>query len=157
MLHHVAPRTGGCHRRLVTGTVAVHMLLVVVIQPPCRCSDSPRVQQYGYNSLVQMMIWLAYLSKTCLVCSYCSFASDLALHCLSLHEQLPGRGGGGERERDGYSHFFFIRSGPASKISGISSTPKIYEILATPKKYPSFCNLTLTCLRKGPKMHRNEP
>ena len=31
----VAPRTGGCHRRLVTGTVAVHMLLVVVIQPPC--------------------------------------------------------------------------------------------------------------------------
>ena len=42
--HHVAPRTGGCHRRLVTGTVAVHMLLVVVIQPPCRCSDSPRVQ-----------------------------------------------------------------------------------------------------------------
>ena len=44
VLHHVAPRTGGCHRRLVTGTVAVHMLLVVVIQPPCRCSDSPRVQ-----------------------------------------------------------------------------------------------------------------
>ena len=25
VLHHVAPRTGGCHRRLVTGTVAVHM------------------------------------------------------------------------------------------------------------------------------------
>ena len=46
VLHHVAPRTGGCHRRLVTGTVAVHMLLVVVIQPPCRRSDSPRVQQY---------------------------------------------------------------------------------------------------------------
>ena len=45
VLHNVAPRTGGCHRRLVTGTVAVHMLLVVVIQPPCRRSDSPRVQQ----------------------------------------------------------------------------------------------------------------
>ena len=25
VLHHVAPRTGGCHWRLVTGTVAVHM------------------------------------------------------------------------------------------------------------------------------------
>ena len=25
VLHHVAPRTGGCHRRLVTGTVDVHM------------------------------------------------------------------------------------------------------------------------------------
>ena len=44
VLHHVAPRTGGCHRRLVTGTVTAHMLLVVVIQPPCRRSDSPRVQ-----------------------------------------------------------------------------------------------------------------
>ena len=44
VLHHVAPRTGGCHLRLVTGTVAVHMLLLVVIQPPCRRSDSPRVQ-----------------------------------------------------------------------------------------------------------------
>ena len=25
VLLHVVPRTGGCHRRLVTGTVAVHM------------------------------------------------------------------------------------------------------------------------------------
>ena len=25
MLHHVAPRTGGCHWRLVTGTVTAHM------------------------------------------------------------------------------------------------------------------------------------
>ena len=25
VLHHVAPRTGGCHRGLVTGTDAVHM------------------------------------------------------------------------------------------------------------------------------------
>ena len=24
VLHHVAPRTGGCHRRLVTGTVSAH-------------------------------------------------------------------------------------------------------------------------------------
>ena len=46
VLHHVAPRTGGCHRRLVTGTVTAHMLLVVAIQPPCRRSDSPRVQHY---------------------------------------------------------------------------------------------------------------
>ena len=51
VLHHVAPRTGGCHRQLVTGTVAVHMKLVVVIQPPCRRSDSPRVQQYFVYSL----------------------------------------------------------------------------------------------------------
>ena len=25
VLHHVAPRTGGCHGRLVTGTVTAHM------------------------------------------------------------------------------------------------------------------------------------
>ena len=25
VLHHVAPRTGGCHRRPVTGTVTAHM------------------------------------------------------------------------------------------------------------------------------------
>ena len=25
VLHHMAPRTGGCHQRLVTGTVTAHM------------------------------------------------------------------------------------------------------------------------------------
>ena len=44
VLHHVASRTGGCHGRLVTGTGTVHMLLIVVIQSPCRRNDSPRVQ-----------------------------------------------------------------------------------------------------------------
>ena len=52
----------------------------------------------------------------------------------------------------------YVGSGPAStvhpkKISGISSTPKIFEILATPKNiqilYPD--------LKEGPKMHRNDP
>ena len=44
VLHHVAPRTGDCHWRLVTGIVTAHMELVVVIKPPCRRNDSPRVQ-----------------------------------------------------------------------------------------------------------------
>ena len=76
---------------------------------------------------------------------------------------IPNTRGGG-----GYSHFFFIRgSGPAStvhpppppNISGISSTQKIFEILATLQKYPPFCTLTfrktLKCIETVPD--RNDP
>ena len=46
----------------------------------------------------------------------------------------------------GYSHFSsYVGLDPAStvppKVSGISSTPKIFEILST-QKYPQFCTFT---------------
>ena len=59
----------------------------------------------------------------------------------------------------GYSIFFrIVGSDPAStahppKISGISSTPKIFEILAT-QKISQFCTFTF---KKDPKMLRNDP
>ena len=58
-----------------------------------------------------------------------------------------------------FSYFFFIRRlGPSiyrspKKISGVSSTPKTFEILATKKIFP-FLYLDFI---KDPKMHRNVP
>ena len=59
----------------------------------------------------------------------------------------------------------YVSSSPASTIHqkkkkkkkntrNFKHPQKIFEILATPKKYPPFCTLTL---RKIPKMHRNDP
>ena len=62
-------------------------------------------------------------------------------------------GGGGN------SHFFLIRSiGPSiyrspKKISGVSSTPKKFEILAAKKIFP----ILYLDFIKDPKMHRNVP
>ena len=59
----------------------------------------------------------------------------------------------------GVLNFFRIRRlGPSiyrspPKISGISSTPKIFEILATPKNNP----ILYIDLKKDPKEHRNDP
>ena len=58
-----------------------------------------------------------------------------------------------------YSHFFFIRRLRPSiyfspqKLSGISSTSKIFETLATLQKSP----ILYLDLKKNPKMHRNDP
>ena len=67
-----------------------------------------------------------------------------------------GDGGGG----DGGTLIFstYVGSDPAStvhpqKISGISSTPKIFEILATPKNI----RILYLDLKKDPKLHRNDP
>ena len=66
-------------------------------------------------------------------------------------------GGGG-----GYSHTLiissYVGSGPAStvhpkKISGVSSTAKKFEILATKKIFP----ILYLDFIKDPKMHRNVP
>ena len=55
----------------------------------------------------------------------------------------PPWGGGG-----GCSHFFFIRRlGPTKNIRNFKHPPKIFEILATPQKYP----------HSVPKMHRTDP
>ena len=58
-----------------------------------------------------------------------------------------------------YSYFFFIRrlrpsiySSP-QKISGVSSTPKKFEILATKNIFP----ILYLDFMKDPKMHRNVP
>ena len=53
-----------------------------------------------------------------------------------VEEMTPGGGGGGTLSFSSY-----VGSGTAStlrpkKISGISSPPKIFEILTTPPKYP---------------------
>ena len=76
--------------------------------------------------------------------------------CLRTASKPPGGGGGV------LSLFFMRRLGPSiyrsppppkKKISGISNTQKIFEIFCHPK-IPPFCTLTL---RKGTKVHRNDP
>ena len=78
------------------------------------------------------------------------------MHDLVIVMQQSWGGGG---VLSSFSYFFFIRRlGPSiyrspKKISGVSSTPKKLEILATKKIFP-FLYLDFI---KDPKMHRNVP
>ena len=78
---------------------------------------------------------------------------DATVHDLVVVMRQSWEGGGGT-----LIIFFIRRLGPSiyrspQKISGISSTPKIFEILANKKTLP----ILYLDLKRDPKMHRNDP